>query len=322
MTKWAWTILLVTAIIPADLTWAGLGHHRRAAYCEPCPPSGPQLVPIWVKEKRTVQELVCRPVQKEKTIQVPRTVVETKTETRLCTVMKPVTETRTVRYLVRIPEWKEIEQTVPVCVPKVITCQGTRRVCKRIPVQTVRTVCYDAGQWVCQTDKCGRVSRVWCPNIVTKQVPVTTYRIEWEDVPYTYQRTTYETKYTTRKVRVCTYRCEERTKEVPCVRYVPETVERKVRVPVCKVVTEAKKVRYTEWVSEVVEKEIEVSVCKWVPAQCDTKAAPEKAAPVQKPTAPPKAAPKPPVPPQAASAKPSTAPKSQPAAPAKPAIEE
>ncbi len=254
-------------------------HH---ANCSPCEPA-PCLVPKWEMEKRIVKEVICKPVERERTVQVCRTVVETKTVTRQVTTYRPVRETKVVQYTVRVPEWKEFERTVPVSVPKVIECQGVKRVCKRVPVTTTRTVCYDAGQWTCVTDKCGRVRKVWCPNIVTKEVPVTTYRIEWEEVPVTYKRVVYETKLTTRKVRVCNYRCEVRTKEIPCVRYEPQMVEKQVQVPVYKTVTEPKTVKYVEWVNEVVEREIEVPVCKWVPAEQTPPQPVQKSQATQKP---------------------------------------
>ena len=252
----------------------GLPSCRVPDFCEPAP----CLVPQWVPEKRIVREVVCKPVEREKTVQVCRRVVETKTVTRQCTTWQPVTEMRTVQYTVRVPEWKEVEQKVPVRVPKVITCQGVRRVCRRVPVTTTRTVCYDAGRWVCTVDHCGRPRKVWCPNIVTKEVPCTTYRLEWEEVPYTYQRTVYETKWETRKVRVCTFRCEVRTKEVPRVRYEPKVVEKQVQVPVFKTVVEERKVKCVEWVPEVVEREVGVMVCRLVLVEpsCD------KPAPTQK----------------------------------------
>ncbi len=293
---------LAAASVFASPAEGGLLWCHRVAFCdvwESCEPA-PCLVPKLVTEKRIVKEVVCKPVEREKTIQVCRRIVETKTVTRQCTTWEPVREVKTIQYTVRIPEWKVVEQTVPVRVPKVVTCEGVRRVCRKVPVTTTRTICYDAGHWVCTVDKCGRPRKVWCPNIVTKEVPCTTYRLEWDEVPYTYKRTIYETKFVTRKVRVCNYRCEVRTKEVPCVRYEPRVVEKQVQVPVYKTVVEEKKVKCIEWVPEVVEREVEVTVCKWVPAEpaCEKPQHdhPVQKAPAQKDAAPKGSAPKSPTP--------------------------
>ncbi len=273
-----WRRMVVAGIVsvwlasPAEAGWRHWRHTCAPVDCDVIPSCGPQMVPKMVKETRTIREVVCKPVQVERTVPVCRRVVETKTVQRQVTVWKPVTETKQITYRVAIPEWKEVTRQETICVPKRVECQGTRTVCQRVPVQTTRTVCRDAGQWVCRVDCCGRPRKVWCPNIVQEEIPVTCWTTKLVEVPYTYHKTVYEPKTVTRKYRVCNYRYETRTKEVPVTRCVPQTVTKTVQVPVYRTVVDQKKVTCTEWVSEVVEREVEVWVCKMVP--CESKPAP------------------------------------------------
>jgi hypothetical protein len=71
--------------------------------------------------------------------------------------------------------------------------------------------------------------RLWVPNVVTEEVPVTTYRNCTEEVPYEYSVTVCRPEERTRTVNVCTFRSEERTKSVPVTRYRDESRTRTVR---------------------------------------------------------------------------------------------
>ena len=293
MAPWRMAILAgIVAVSYAAPVEAGRWHWRHACGpidCDILPPCGESLVPVMVKEKRKVCEVVCKPVQVETTVPVCRRVVETKTIERHVTVWKPITEMKEVTYQVAIPEWTEVERPQTICVPKQVECQGTRTVCQRVPVQTTRTVCRDAGHWECTVDRCGRPRKVWCSNIVTEEVPVTCWTTKLVEVPYKYYRTVYETKQVTRKYRVCNYRYETRSKQVPVTRCIPETITKKVQVPVYRTVVEQKKVVCTKWVQETVEREVEVWVCKMVPcseAKPAKPAAPAKPAEEAKPAKP------------------------------------
>jgi hypothetical protein len=343
----AWTATETT-------TFAGLFKRTACDDCNPCVnpcvPATPQMVtrtiyvPEYTTEKRVVRETVCKPVQKERVVTVMQCVPETKmveqaytaiekrqqTRTVRYTVQKPVFETQTRQIQVQVPVWetkqvdyqvsvpvrREVEKTFVVNVPYQEQRQGTKTVCRMVPVKEMRTVTCDNGRWEtqscevpcnscsgrrgwfrggCEDDCCGTVTvcqRVWVPQLETKQVEVTTYRREMEEVPYTYSvvvckpetRTKmvtvcdYETQTRTRDVRTCSYRTETRSKDYRVCHWVtqekardvvdtycvPVTKTRTVPVTTYKNVPREKTVRYTDYVSEVVEREVEVPVCRMV----------------------------------------------------------
>jgi len=105
------------------------------------------MVPTWVTETRTVNVTECVPEQRTKTYTVYKQVPETKDVTYQYTIYVPETRTRTVTYTVCKPVTRNEEQEYTVMVPYTETRQGTRRVCKLVPVVKKRVICEDQGHW-------------------------------------------------------------------------------------------------------------------------------------------------------------------------------
>lgn len=233
---------------------------------------------VQVPEQRVRTETftVCRPV----TRQVPRQYTvnvpyqETRTATRRVCKYVPVQEPRTVNvteqrvrtenYTVMRPVTRQQEQQYTVNVPYTETREGTRKVCRWVPVTNTRTIRVDEGR--CETVQvavpppcggthrghcrrrccsqpcpppCGPVivnKRVWVPNIVEKQIPYTTMQKQWFDEPYKYL------------VSLC--RPEIRTRTVNYVEQVPETMSREVPFTVCVPKTEMVTVNRPQWFDE------------------------------------------------------------------------
>jgi hypothetical protein len=189
-------------------------------------------------------------------------------------------------------------KTVPVTKDQVVTRYErvpveeerlvTRAVVKCQPVTQMVTRCVDAGghyesrevacgsgrrcgSWrgllcrrSCGCDTCApatRTVRVYVPNYVTQQVPVTTLRTVVERVPEKVKVTSYKQVARQETVKVTTYQCVADTREekytVNVTRQVPYEAVRKVahRVPV------QEKVTLTRMVPVTVEKEVTVSAC-------------------------------------------------------------
>ncbi len=286
-------------------------------------------VPQWVTETRVVSCTEYRWEPREYKCTVYRNVYETRDVTEQCTVLVPKQRTRTVNYTVCVPYTKNVVQTSVVCIPEwrdveyqytvrvpvwttsvkeytvnipyTVKKQGVRKVCRVVPVQTTRTVRRCVGHWETHTREvpdcggCGVRSvccRVWVPKWITEEVPCTTYKTEYVDVPYTYcvtlckqetrtcevRHCSYRTEQRTgtrrvcsvrrekreRTVQVCAYRHEQRSRDIVENYCVPEarTYTRQISVcrPVAEVVTRTRSV----CVPHTVKKEVQVRVCKTV----------------------------------------------------------
>ena len=239
------------------------------------------MVPTTVCETRKVTVCEYKTEQRERTIKVCKMVRETKQVTRECTIMVPETRTRTVKYCVSKPVWKEETRECTVMVPHTEKRQGTRTVCKLVPTKVMKTVCEDRGCWKTEcyvkkhkkcVDECGncvlkpvvRTRKVWCPNIVTRQVETCVMKRVNECVPYEYCVTVCKPEKRTRKVRTCHYVKEEKTRECNYTVCVPKKQTRTCNVTVCKPVMEERVQKYCVRVPHQVEKEIQVRVCKMV----------------------------------------------------------
>jgi hypothetical protein len=236
---------------------------------------------------RTETYVVCKPVmrevQKQYTVNVPYQ--ETRQATRrVCkyvAVQEPVTvnvaETRmrTETYTVCKPVVKQQTQTYTVNVPYTETREGTRKVCRWVPVNETRVVREDQGHFDCvqvAVSSCGDcgggcaptccghrglfrrrccaqpacpppccppqyvTQKVWVPNIVEKQVATTVMRAQWVDEPYKYL------------VNLC--RAEQRTRTFDVVEQVPETLSRQVPYTVCVPQTQMVTVNRPQWSDE------------------------------------------------------------------------
>ncbi len=246
------------------------------------------LVPQMVLETRKVKMIECRPEVREETVMVHRLVPETKAVQRECVVMVPETRTRTETCLVPRLVWKTATKEVTVMVARTKRVQGTRRVCKLMPVQEMRTICVDQGHWeertcevacpVCCCRPCTctpakacapatvvQTCKVWVPNIVQKQVQVTCLKPVWVDEPCERLVTVCQPERRTCTVRLCQCMLEKRTRTVQYTVCVPKRQVRTEQVTVCKCVAEPQVRQCTVLVPHEVEKEVQVAVFRMVP---------------------------------------------------------
>jgi hypothetical protein len=107
--------------------------------------------------------------------------------------------------------------------------------------------------------------RVWVPEVIKKQIPVTTWRPEYTQVPYEYP--VHLTRLESRPIMrtVPRPRFERKEREIHYTVPVTTYVDREVPVTVRKPVVEDKVIHYTEIVRTPVEREVRVPVCKMVP---------------------------------------------------------
>jgi hypothetical protein len=123
---------------------------------------------------------------------------------------------------------------------------------------------YDGG---CGNAVAQHVHRVWRPNYVTEQVPVTVWRNQMTEEPYEYTVTVCRPETQTRRVKVVEYVPEERTRDVQYMVCVPQQRERVRNVTMYRMVAEQHQQNYTAHVPHTVSKEVEVPVCRMVPKQ-------------------------------------------------------
>lgn len=244
---------------------------------------------VMVPETRTIHCTEYRPEVRQRTVTVHRRVPETSqiTETVACSV--PVQKTRTVNYHVTRQVWEEVDQNYTVNVPHTETKTGTRTVCRPVQVQTVRSVCRDQGFFEdvtcavpcrhcchrrcgggCGCGACGGCGvmhvtrRVWRPNYVTEQVPVTVWQNTYVQEPYEYNVTVCVPEVHTRKVKVCRHITEPQSKEVVYTTYERQERQQTRNVTTYKVVAEQRQEQCTVMVPHQVEKQVTVMVCQTV----------------------------------------------------------
>ncbi len=244
---------------------------------------------VWVPEKRIRQETytvcvpVTEPVTEEYQVKVP---VWTDREVHY-KVKVPVWSEREVHYKCLVPVWTDKEIPCTVMVPHTEKRTGTRAVCHLEPVHTTRKITRDCGHWETRIAAvpcggCGACGgcctrticqRVWCSNVVTEEVPCTTYKRVVEHVPYEYCVTVCRPETHIKIVKVCNYVAEPRTKIVKVCDYVVEPRTKIVRdchyelqtrkrtYDVCRYVREerTRDVCYTECVPQVHTKVCDVT---------------------------------------------------------------
>jgi hypothetical protein len=240
---------------------------------------------VLVPEKRTIQTIEYRPEIRERTVTVHRRIPETRQVTETVMVTVPVQKKRTVTCNVTRQVWEEVDRTYTVLIPHTVTKTGVRTVCRPVQVETTRTICRDEGHFeevTCAVPcrryhhhrrgcgacgGCGVVQvtrRVWCPKLVTVEVPVTVCKTELVQVKYEYDVTVCRPEVRTCKVRVCRYVTEKQDREVSYTSYEKEEREQTRTVTTCKIVTEEIKQQCRVMVAHQVEKEITVMVCRTV----------------------------------------------------------
>lgn len=218
-------------------------------------------------ETFVVRKPVTRQVAREVVVHVPYQ--ETRQATRRVCRYVPATETRTIQvpeqrtrtetYTVCQPVMRQVQQRYTVNVPYTEMREGTRRVCRWVPVTETRNVVVDRGHFetVCWQvpvsccNACGRrglfrrrccepaccttmatVSKqVWVPHCVVEQRQVTVHRLQSFDEKYTFPVTVCRPEERTRTVQVCEMVPQQQTREVPYVVCVPKEVQVTVERP-------------------------------------------------------------------------------------------
>jgi hypothetical protein len=227
------------------------------------------LVPQVTYKTVTVQDVVCRPEVHQQTVTVCKLVPETQMTTCRATVMVPERRSQTVSYTDCRLEFENVSRDVTVMVPQMETRQAVRTVCKPVAVQETQTVCKDQGHWETKSyvDRFGCVQTcpVWIPRVVTEEVPVTVYKPQFVEEPYTYEAVICrpETRQITERVAKPVW--ETKTREVSCVVGIPKVIERQVPQTTFRPVVENKVVNFTKMVPVQVQRQVTVPVCVLVP---------------------------------------------------------
>ncbi len=239
------------------------------------------MVPHVEYQTRMVTDYVCTSVPRQRTVPVTRMVPETHMVVRRFPVVTPQPRTKIEVYRVCHMEYEEVPATITVCVPYIEMRQGVRTVCSMVQETVMQTVSEESGHWEDAPSAGGPVQkgmeqaplqkgpiqkgRVWVPEVVKRQVPVTTWRPETTQVPFEYpvHLTRLESRPTTRTLARPRYETKER--EIHYTVPVTTYVEREVPHTVCRPVTEERVVHYTECVRTPVEREVRVPVCTLVP---------------------------------------------------------
>jgi len=229
------------------------------------------MVPHTTYKTITVPDVVCKPELRQKTVTVCRSIPETTFETCVETVMVPQTQFKTVNYTACRMEFDTVTRPMTVMTSHAEVRQGTRTVCKPVQTQEMRTVCRDLGQWSTKSYVdcygCEQTCNVWLPNVVTEQVPVTVWKPQFSEEPYTYTEMVCrpETREVTEHIPRRVY--ETKTRQVACLVPVAKQVERRIPRTTFRQVTEEKVVNYTVMVPHHVQRQVQVPVCTLVPKQ-------------------------------------------------------
>ena len=254
------------------------------------PRAAPQVVtktiyvPHVTYKSITVTDYVCTQVPRQRTVHVTRMVPETRMVVRRFPVVTPQTRTAIQSYMVCHMDYEKVQGTTTVCVPYTEMRQGVRTVCNMVKETVMQTVTEEGGHWDIVTPS-GPVQkgaeqaplqkgpiqapiqkgRVWVPEVIKRQVPVTTWRPQYTQVPYEYpvHLTRLEARPITRTVPRPRYERKER--EVHYTVCVTTYEEREVPFTVCRPVVEERVVHYTELVRTPVAREVRVPVCTMVP---------------------------------------------------------
>jgi hypothetical protein len=206
------------------------------------------MMPTWVTERRVVNVCKYRAEQRQYTCTVCRPVVET--QTIECEIMVPTYEThmRTVQCTVCKPVMTTEQREITVMVPTPEKRQGTRVVCRMVPVTEKRTVCE------CQDGK-----------MVNREVECTVMRPQSEEVPYEFMYTAYRPEKRTVAVQLCNFAYETQAREVPYTVCIPQLKKITRPIMTCRLVSEERTFTQTVNVPYTEQQEVEVQVCKMVP---------------------------------------------------------
>jgi len=223
------------------------------------------------EERYVVERPVWETAEREECYTVMKPVVETTYRTEYQTVMKPVTTCRT-QY---VDQGGFVDQVAVTPMRPANRLRWLPPGCEVDPLTGAPVFRPRGLYWVQIPRTRYEVQRVWQPNVVAQQVPVTTY------VPQTVARQVpvqvcrYEAERVVRKVpvQVCRMVREEHVRKVPytVTKPVVERVERQVPVQVCRMVAEQRVCRIPVTTCRTIyEQRVEqrpVQVCRMVAVQ-------------------------------------------------------
>ena len=198
------------------------------------------------QEEFEKQYTVMIPVQQERTTSWTVKVPYTETFEKMYTVMVPVKERRTEEYTVRIPFVEKHDETYTVKVPYQEETIAYRKVTKRVPVKTTKTITCRSGYWrmeaktVSENRHCDSVGnlcvpttiycRKWVPTSEARKVSATSWKYIIEEIPYTLYVKKYRSEERTRTQYIRRYREETRTHNYSITKMVPEKRTKTVSV--------------------------------------------------------------------------------------------
>ncbi len=246
------------------------------------------MCPVMITEHRTVQQVCCRAEVRQATVTCYRQVPETRMASYQCTVLVPEVRQKTVQHTVCKPVYRTETRQYTVMVPYTETLQGVRQVCKLVPTTVTKTVCEDQGHWeerpcepatcapatcapaTCAPEACAAACemptrKVWVPNVVTRQVPVTCMKPTMVEEPYTYTVLRCRPEVRTCTVNVCDYVSEVQTRVCNYTVYRPKVVTKTRPVTTYKCVPYQATRSYTVMAPYTVQRVVPVQVCKMVP---------------------------------------------------------
>ncbi len=279
------TALLAGVLASTATVTARAEDHAPAA---PCPPQYRTVcVTEWVSEPYQCTRTSYRTECKQETYTAYRCESVPETRTRTCTVYKMVpevqTKTRIVCVCVPTVEERTVMQTHVTCKPETVmvrTCVDRGHwECKEIPCEpSHRNTKHGRGLFHrrkhCGDDCCEpceappppmRTVKVWVPEKVWEEKPVTVMKRICEQRPVTCKVTVNKIERREEKVQVTCYKCvpEQKTETytVMTTRTVPYQATRTVKV--CVPYTET--VTLTRMVPRKVEKQVPVEVCAAAP---------------------------------------------------------
>jgi len=271
----------VRTLLPVGVVLAALSAPARGGDCGGCGESGNPCGPVF----KTVAVTEWVPENYETTRTVLKTVCATETYTAYRTECVPETRQRVVTVNKVVPVVTQRVCTEYTCVPTVETRTVMKRVEVCTPVTTVRRKCVDMGHYECREVPCGdgvmgrlrkcfghkkddccqpaptKTVKVWVPNKVWIETPVTKMVRSCQYVPSTVQVTVNRQVPVQKTYPVTTYQCvpEQTTQSYTVL--VPHQVPYQATRTVARTVPVQERVVLCRMVPRTVEKQVPSEDC-------------------------------------------------------------
>jgi hypothetical protein len=264
-------VALAAMVLPARAAADSCCGSPAPVSAAPCAPAFRTItVTEWVSETYSAVRTSYRTECATETYTAYKTECATETRTRQLTINKMVPEVHTAF------------KTVYTCVPTVETRTSYKTVVSYVPETIVTRKCVDQGHWECRevpvkescisklkkhfhkpdccecpAPVCTKTVKVWCPNKVWIETPVTVTKKVCSTVPYTVQVTVNKMVPSQQSYQYTTYKCVPEIKVETYTVQVPHQVAYQA----------------TRTVSRCVPVQETVQLCRMVP-RCVTKVVP------------------------------------------------